>query len=74
MTPEQLQSYATYYNIPLPNLSETHFLLGYGYKPVTRIIQWGWSCTFGRFHALVEFPDGSECWTFPRPDYAKTWD
>jgi hypothetical protein len=70
MTPEQMQSYAAHYNVPLPDLAETHFLYTYGYKPVESIIQWGWSSTFGRFNALVRFPDGTECWTYPRPEWS----
>lgn len=68
MTPEQMQSYASYYKIPLPNLAETHFLHTYGYKPAEDVIEWSWSCTFRRFCALVRFPDGVTCWTYPRPE------
>ena len=69
MTPDQMKSYAEHYNVAMPDLDETHFLYTYGYKPA-QVIKWGWSCTFGKFNALVKFADGTECWTYPRPVWA----
>ncbi|MBT9173465.1 MAG: hypothetical protein DDT21_01866 [Syntrophomonadaceae bacterium] len=67
MTIEQMQSYSSFYNVPLPNPLEIRFLHGYAYKPVQNILEWGWCGTFGRFTAFVVFPDGTKIWTYPYP-------
>jgi hypothetical protein len=51
---------------PIPRT--TLFQRTYSYRPVREIVYWDWDTTFGRWGAVVVFPDGVRLWTWP-----KTW-
>jgi hypothetical protein len=54
--------------LPPKPVNATEFFTGYGYKPVQEVVAWEWSTTFGRWGAVVIFPDGLRCYTYPRPE------
>ncbi|WP_258570025.1 hypothetical protein [Burkholderia sp. MBR-1] len=50
---------------PIPEA--THFQRHYCYIVPTTVHGWAWSTTFGRWSALVTFPDGWHGYTYPKP-------
>lgn len=50
---------------PIP-IDAKLFQRNYVFAEVERLIRWEWSVTFGRWGAIVEFPDGYTCYTWPK--------
>jgi hypothetical protein len=60
----------SHFHPPIPHRATQFLTAHYGYAPVAAVIYWEWSTTFGRWGALVRWPDESQVFTYPRPDEA----